>query len=261
MKIGAKNHPARDPLEEIEWFGQNGFDFVDLTLEPPAADPADLDIEAIRTALARHNLDVVAHAAYFIPISSPFASLRQAALREFQRTLEAAAQIGAQMMTVHYLGIPPLFPTERCPEWHLEVLEPLCARAAGLGITVLLENAPGPSGQIEHIAHILEALPGLGFHLDSGHTQVEGGTDFFEAYLERLGGRLRHVHLSENDGRRDQHLPLGAVPRPEIDWPARIACLKANGYDGTISLEVFAPERAYLLQSRELLRKWWGEAE
>ena len=260
MKIGAMNHPAREPLEEIEWFAGNGFDFVDLTLEPPAADPKDLNLEEIRAALDRHGLEAVAHAAYYIPISSPFASLRRTALQEFRRALEAAAQISARMMTVHYRGIPPLFPPERCPEWHLEVLGPLCAYAAQMGITILLENAPGLPGQIDHIAHILEAVPGLGFHLDSGHTQVEGGSDMFVTYLERFGGRLMHVHLSENDGSRDQHLPLGAVPKADIDWPARIARLKASGYDGTISLEVFAPERAYLLQSRDLLRAWWEAA-
>ena len=93
MKIGAMNNPARDPLDEIRWFGQNGFDFVDLTLEPPAADPADLDYTAVRQTLARHGLDVVAHAAYYIPISSPFASLRRTALHEFRRTLEGADQV------------------------------------------------------------------------------------------------------------------------------------------------------------------------
>jgi sugar phosphate isomerase/epimerase len=260
MKIGAMNHPARDPLQEIDWFGQNGFDFVDLTLEPPAADPADLDIKEVREALARHGLGVVAHAAYFIPISSPFASLRRTALEEFRRALEGAAHIGAPTMTVHYQGIPPLFPPERCPEWHLDVLGPLCAQAAEVGVTILLENAPGRPGQIDHIARILEAIPSLGFHLDSGHTQVEGGTDMFDAYLERFGKRLMHVHLSENDGSRDQHLPLGAMPKVEVDWPARIARLKASGYDNTISLEVFAPERAYLLQSRDLVREWWEAA-
>jgi sugar phosphate isomerase/epimerase len=257
MQIGAMNHPARDPLVEIDWFGRHGFDFVDLTLEPPAADPGELDAQAVRAALARHGLAVVAHAAYFIPISSPFAGLRRAALDELRRALETADRVGARMMTVHYRHIPPLFPPERTRDWHLEVLDPLCARAAELGVTVMLENAPGGPGQIDHIAHILAALPALGFHLDAGHTQVEGGRDLFAAYLERLGGRLRHVHLSENDGSYDQHLPLGAVPRAELDWPARIARLKATGYDGSISLEVFAPERAYLLQSRDLLREWW----
>jgi sugar phosphate isomerase/epimerase len=55
-------------------------------------------------------------------------------------------------------------------------------------------------------------------------------------------------------------LPLGALPRSDIDWPARVARLKASGYDGTISLEVFARERSYLLQSRDLLTEWWGAA-
>jgi hypothetical protein len=36
--------------------------------------------------------------------------------------------------------------------------------------------------------------------------------------------------------------------------------LKASGYDGSISLEVFARERAYLLTSRDLLRGWWEAA-
>jgi sugar phosphate isomerase/epimerase len=259
VKIGAMNNPAQDPITEIEWFGAHDFDFVDLTLEPPAADPDDLDIAGVRAALERHHLEVVGHAAYYIPISSPFASLRRAALQECQRALEMADQVGARMMTVHYLHIPPLFPPERVPEWHIDVLGPLCERAAQLGMTVLLENAPGGPGQIDHIAHILDALPSLGFHLDAGHTQVEGGSDLFQDYLERLSPRLMHVHLSENDGRYDQHLPLGAVPKVHLDWPARIGRLKACAYDGTISLEVFAPERAYLLQSRDLLRRWWGE--
>jgi hypothetical protein len=53
MQIGAMNHPARDPLEEIDWFGRHGFDFVDFTLEPPAAYPGQIDPKAIRVALDR----------------------------------------------------------------------------------------------------------------------------------------------------------------------------------------------------------------
>jgi hypothetical protein len=79
-------------------------------------------------------------------------------------------------------------------------------------------------------------------------------------YLDRLGNKLLHVHLSENDGTADQHLPLGAAPRSTTDWPGHIKKLKASGYDGTITLEVFAPQKEYLLLSRDLLRRWWVEA-
>lgn len=89
MKIGAMNHPGRDPLAEIEWIGEQGFDFVDLTLEPPAADPAEVDSEKVRRLLAAHGLDVIAHTAYFLPISSPFEGVRQASLNELRRALAA----------------------------------------------------------------------------------------------------------------------------------------------------------------------------
>ena len=85
MKIGATNHPARNPLEEIDWFGRHGFDFVDLTLEPPAAEPRQIDPSAVRAALDRHGLGVVAHTAWFIPIGSPFGGVREASLAEFRR--------------------------------------------------------------------------------------------------------------------------------------------------------------------------------
>ena len=64
MKVGAMNHPARNRLEEIDWFGRQGFDFVDFTLEPPAADhPGQIDPGAVRASLDRHALGVGAHPA------------------------------------------------------------------------------------------------------------------------------------------------------------------------------------------------------
>lgn len=102
MQIGVMNHPARDPLKEIEWIGQNDFDFVDFTLEPPAADPENLDVDAIRAALDRHGLDVVAHTAYYLPLGSPFASVRAVCLEEFRRCLRIAREIGATVMNTHY---------------------------------------------------------------------------------------------------------------------------------------------------------------
>ena len=55
-------------------------------------------------------------------------------------------------------------------------------------------------------------------------------------------------------------MPLGAVPGSTTDWPQHIGRLKATGYDGTITLEVFAPEKDYLLLSRDLLWRWWNAA-
>jgi sugar phosphate isomerase/epimerase len=259
MKIGAMNHPARNPLQEIQWFGQHGFDFVDFTLEPPAADPDQLDLRAIRHALDQHGLGVVAHTAWFLPLGSPYGSIREACLSEFRRSLRAANQIGAAVMNLHYSKSPSFCPKEKTIEWHVEVLRRLCDEAASVGVTIVMEHIPrGGSEQLENIAAIMATVPPLRFHLDSGHAKLERGYDRWDEYLDRLGHKLLHVHLSENDGTADQHLPLGAAPRSATDWPKHIKKLKATGYDGTITLEVFSEHREYLLLSRDLLRRWWA---
>jgi sugar phosphate isomerase/epimerase len=261
MKIGAMNHPARNPLEGIDWFGRQGFDFVDLTLEPPAADPGQIDPAAVRAALDRHGLGVVAHTAWFIPLASPFASVREASLAEFRRALQAARRIGATVLNAHYGKAPGFFPKEQVVGWHAEVLSRLCQEAAEVGLTVVLEHTPfGGTDQLENIVAVMGRVPLLRFHLDSGHAKLERGHDRWEEYLDRLGPRLLHVHLSENDGTADQHLPPGAAPRSTTDWPQHVQNLKATGYGGTITLEVFAPQKEYLLLSRDLLRRWWAEA-
>jgi sugar phosphate isomerase/epimerase len=172
---------------------------------------------------------------------------------------------------------PGFFSKEQVIERHVEVLSQLCQQAAKVGITIVLEHIPhGGSEQLKNIVAIMDGVPLLRFHLDSGHTKMdrmplrrihpymysepvlEPGYDRWDEYLDRLGPKLLHVHLSENDGTADQHLPLGAAPRSTTDWPQHVKKLKATGYDGTITLEVFALHREYLLLSRDLLRRWWA---
>lgn len=133
MKISAMNHPALNPLEEIEWIGKNGFHFVDSTLEPPAADPDQIDPRAVRQALDRQGLGVVAHTAYYLPFATLFASIREACLGEFRRALRAARQIG---FTVH--EHPPenvtLFrPGGRIAEWEGSARSGMIARRRNQG--------------------------------------------------------------------------------------------------------------------------------
>ena len=260
MQIGVMNHPARDPVAEIDWIGRNGFEFVDFTLEPPAAAPDQIDVEAVRAALERHQLGVVAHTAYYLPLASPFAGVRRACLEEFRQALQAAHQIGAKVMNTHFHKPPKFFTEQQTVQWHADVLGPLCDDAQQVGVTVVLEHIPfGGNNQLEIISDLLSEVPLLGFHLDSGHAKLERSYDRWDEYIGQLGNKLRHVHLSDNDGSADQHLPLGSVPRSRTNWGEHIRKLKASGYDATITLEVFSPEKQHLLVSRDLVRTSWEQ--
>ena len=64
--------------------------------------------------------------------------------------------------------------------------------------------------------------------------------------------------MSDNKGGgADLHLPLGAGT---VDVPRALRALRRLGYDGTITLEVFSPDRYLLAYSRDRLRQMWDEA-
>lgn len=260
MLLGAMNHPAKDVVAEIAWIAHHGFDFVDLTLEPPAADPRTLDVPSVVDSLEQFQLPAVIHTAYYLAYATPFSSVRRACLEEFQIALEVAVQLQARVMTVHFSRPPRFFSEEDVIRWHKEVLGPLCEKAETRRITLALEHSPFPQcRQIDILERLFEELPTLRFHLDSGHAQLEPVGDRWSEYLDRLGRYLVHVHLSENDGAHDQHLPPDGVPGQSLNWPVRLSQLKALPYDGTITLEVFSPASEYLLTARDLVRRWWND--
>ena len=51
-------------------------------------------------------------------------------------------------------------------------------------------------------------------------------------------------------------VPL-ATPRLYLNYYLQL--LQASGYDGTITLEVFTPDRHHLEYSRDVLRRVWDE--
>jgi hypothetical protein len=63
MRIGFPNNPRKDLLEEIEWIGKNGFDFVDLFLEEDQAVPEKINVEKIKKLLEKYKLSAIGHTA------------------------------------------------------------------------------------------------------------------------------------------------------------------------------------------------------
>ena len=66
------NNPMGNLLKEIQWIGENRFDFVDLTLEPPGAQANSVNIDAVNELIDKYDLEAVGHTAYYLPLASPF---------------------------------------------------------------------------------------------------------------------------------------------------------------------------------------------
>lgn len=255
MLIGAMNFPGADPVEEIEWMAALGLEFVDLTLEPPGAASWAVDARRIREAVEAHHMPVVGHTAFYLPIGSPIEEIRKAAVGELFRCLQKFGEIGARWMNIHPDRHAPMHDRAFYVQRDIESLGAILECGKRVGVGVMIENLPGDFNSAAQLGELLDPLPELGLHLDIGHANLMTPFNTTEEILNAYGSRLRHVHLHDNKGgHADLHLPLGTGTVP---LESSVRALKTSGYDGTITLEVFTPDRFYLTYSRDVLRRTW----
>ncbi|GAC1384978.1 MAG: sugar phosphate isomerase/epimerase [Herpetosiphon sp.] len=256
MQVGMMNDPQRDPVGEARWAAEHGFDFLDLTVEGPRASREQLPMAALRAVLQGSGLGVVGHSAWYLPFGSPVPQLRRGAVEAVAALFEPLAELGARLVNVHVDKGIGKFAYDDTLQWNAESFAALAEQAQAYGMRIMVENVVNPFNTAKAFRTLLGAHAGLLFHLDVGHANVKG--DRTEEFLKAHASRLAHVHLSDNNRINDEHLPLGVGT---IKWPEMIGLLKRFGYDGTLTLEVFTPDRSYLLENAARLRRWWTEVK
>ena len=259
MLIGTMNHPERNILDEIAWMAEAGMEFLDLTLEPPATPSWHLDTQAIRSALSRAGMKVVGHTAWYLPMASAIPEIREGAVMELKRCLQKFAEVGAEWMNIHPDRHTPWHDRRFYIQQNLQTLRDLLPEAQRSGVGLMIENLPGDYNSALQLGDLLDRMPELMLHLDIGHANLQVPFNTTEEILAAHGRRLRHVHLHDNKGgHADLHLPLGTGT---VDLGRSLGALKKCGYDGTITLEVFTPDRQHLFYSRDLVRRIWDSLE
>jgi len=254
MKIGCPNHPRLDLLEEVQWIGTNGFDFLDLFLEPDRALPDRVDPKTLKGRLEEHGLAVVGHTAWYLPFGSPFPELREKAVEIVCGYLPFFQELACPLVTVHANWASGMFSDEECIDFQCQALASLAQAASRFGIGIMVEPMDTPRDTLKNLSRIVSRVPDLMVHVDVGHAHVQGIAP--EAFFRQFPGRVVHIHLHDNDGSGDQHLPLD---EGTIDWVATVAQIRGH-YDGTITLEVFCGDREHLLLSKKKLERYWAEA-
>ena len=247
------NSPFRPVADEIRRIAAAGFEFVDLTLEPPGAWP--VETEEIRALLDETGLGVVGHTAFYAPIASPFPALRAAGRAVLVEAFDVFGAIGATRVNVHPDPVTRSYPRADVVARNAEAVAELAEAAGARGLVLMVENLGPAFGTVADLTPLIEARPDVRFHLDIAHAHL-GGERTLEL-LTAFGERLAHVHASDNFGVDDLHLPLGAG---SVGWADVIAGVKGTGYDGTVTLEVFSVELRHVETSRRLWREWWDAA-
>ncbi len=128
----------------------------------------------------------------------------------FLRAVDLAKSLDAQALVLPS-GFNPLLPDESVEGWQelcLETWERVGESARKKGVEIILKNVFDHSPDI--ILWLLDALEGLPFGacLDVGHVNVYSNVEI-KTWLGSFKKHLCEIHLHDNLGTSDDHLPIG----------------------------------------------------
>ena len=258
MKYGAMNFPIKPIADELADIAALGFDYLELSMDPPQAHYSAIrqQMNLILGALASHSMNIICHLPTFVSTADLTDSIREASLLEMFNSLEVAAELGSQKVVLHpgHIGGLGIYVEQTALAHANNSLAAIIDRAQTLGLCVCLENMfPKCRAFVEpdDFVEILQRFPDLKLTLDTGHANIAnpGGRRILE-FIEKFGPRIGHLHVSDNFGERDDHIPLGAG---KIDFLKIVTALKQTGYDDTVTLEIFSEDRRKLRKSRDRL--------
>jgi sugar phosphate isomerase/epimerase len=195
--------------------------------------------------------------------ASIYPEVRQWGVRMVERAIDFAVQIDASHITLHpgANGWPDVWPqlAQRAREAQMASFVELAAYAEASGVRVGIENLPRGAtlpgyADFAEIFRVLDRIPSVGVTLDVGHVQTMGLDP--AALIRRLGPRLNHLHVHDNHGEGDEHLPVG---EGAIRWAPLCRALVEIDYHGVLEVERSLADGG-VRRSIARLRRYLGHA-
>ena len=263
MLYGATNSPLRPLLDEVKAIAELKFDYLELAMDPPHGDAKSVKKQKteLLKSLRQYDLGLVCHLPTFLSTADLTDRLRQASVDEVLVSLEVAADLQPLKVVLHpsyVMGLGAFVPA--LTRAHaMESLEIIVEKAHALGLVLCLENMFPRTQWLIHpqeFVDILAKFPTINLLLDIGHAHIgDAGGNKCLRFIKMFPDRIGHLHVSDNYGKEDQHLPIGAGI---IDFSKVVKALKGIGYNDTMTLEVFSRDRDYLKLSKKKMEEMWG---
>ncbi len=265
-KFGLLTDPLEFVPDEITRFHKLGFDYVEIGIEEPNATPRILmrQSEEILRLLSVNEMPALGHTAYWVGFGSSHEKARLGWVEEGKDMILVASELKLRLLNFHFYGrLGRVGATQESRITFLrnftDAMKELTEFAATKKVDLMLENVPPANGSplesIEYFSQVMQAVPALKFHFDVAHAFIENRMKGVGDYINAFGDRLVHVHIHDNHGKWDEHLPLG---NGKIDFRKVVRLLKEINYDRTITFEVFT-SRTDAIHSREFFKKQWNK--
>lgn len=258
LRIGNQTaHSASSMLEPFEFALANGFTAFEFfpdrgPMDAGGWDEREVDAaarQAVRRRAEAQDVMLTVHA----PLD--FNPLRNPEDGRLYSTIEFAHAIGAPLVNLH-------LDARDGAEHFVRALRPALVLTAAAGLKLAVENTvwTGPEDfnalfdALQQCADVPTAHVGMCF--DLGHANLfEATRNNYWRYFDALSPRVRiiHLHLHENHGDKDSHLPLFTGPSSynATGLAGLLRRLQQRNFDGCAILEQWPQPPSLLVNARD----------
>ncbi len=234
--------PIKEVLQSLE---ARNIEYCEIINEYPY-DEIDDDV------LESYKVKLTVHAPLSdINLASHNPSMRKSSIDEVKKSMDRAVKWNADLVVVHPGSMPVMGRriAKKIFQYNLESLKELSSYAEDSGVLMCVENMPEIEGllfqDLKELNSLVEDINAY-ITLDVGHAHNSG----FSADDMFCYPRVKHMHLSDNDGSWDQHNALGSG---SIDYHQFFKNLKDIKYDGVLMIEV--KDATDVIRSLEFMEK------
>jgi len=205
------------------------------------------------------------HAAFYeLNMAAFLKGIREESIRYINKSIDFCHELGGEVITVHpgkfTYEIEPGASLDTDPlmriQWdhNIESLKRINAYAESNGITICLENVGWNyvDQSFEDLLKIRDEVgDSLQFTLDIGHARINSEAGVKEGFRV-LGDNIRHIHISDNYGKEDDHLPIG---EGNTDFLRFFHLIKNFPHIVTLEIVAPGPDQGPILKSLAYIRK------
>lgn len=202
------------PVEEnVEALIREGAKHIELLLDGGAWNDIEGTMDRSVPYLLHAGVSYSVHPpAWDTNLTSENKAIRDASFDEYRKSIIFASRIGAKHVVIHPgFCFSPAFSKQNAIAHAEEAVNRLCRIASPLGIQLAIENV-GYHGhslftEDEYVQFVLRLESAAVYLVDTGHAHLNGWN--IPALLQKVAPRLGSVHLHDNFGVSDEHLPIG----------------------------------------------------
>jgi sugar phosphate isomerase/epimerase len=211
-------------VDALQTASDIGYDAFEVNCIPFMGDLDEIkphDIEKARGISEATGVEICVHSPFYeINIAASSRGIRNESVKYIKKSIDLCADLGGNVLILHSghytykvrkQDTEKNFFMKRQWQYNIDSIKEITNYAKSKDVIICLENVGVDPQHIDQTFDDLVEIrsqvdESLQFTLDLGHARLTEGV---QKGIDILGEHVRHIHFTDNFGKKDDHVPIG----------------------------------------------------